>query len=96
MAMPVRSGCIGITDPTQTAALNHQVATTATSVLVKALLEKQQWNADDHHHHFRQTTSKHKAAQQEECDARIEELIRNGPEAAPGPLKRCIKSRQGA
>ena len=62
MAMPVRSGGIGITDPTQTAALNHQVATTATSVLVKALLGKQQWNADDHHHHFRQTTSKHKAA----------------------------------
>ena len=91
MAMPVRSGGIGITDPTQTAALNHQVATTATSVLVKALLGKQQWNAEDHHHHFRQTTSKHKAAQQEKCDARIEELVGNGPEAAPGPLKRCIK-----
>ena len=90
-AMPVRSGGIGITDPTQTAALNHQIATTATSVLVNALLGKQQWNADDHHHHFRQTTSKQKAAQQDKCDARVEELVGNGPDAAPEPLKRCIK-----
>ena len=77
MAMPVRSGGIGITDPTQTAALNHQVATEATAVLVKALLGKKDWDADDHHHHFRKT-SKHKAAQQEKCNARVEELVGDG------------------
>ena len=77
-------------NPTETAIPNHEVATTATAVLVKALLGRQRWDPDEHYHHFRKSVSTHKAAQQEKCDARIQELTADGPEAAPLPLRRCL------